>query len=56
MKKLPPIALHHLVPYALALSIIGFCLMQADELKNFGAVLFSAGLLPLAISLSKLKD
>jgi Na+/phosphate symporter len=56
MKKFPSIALHQLVPYALALSALGFCLMQADELRNVGAILLPIGLLPLAILLFKLKD
>jgi Na+/phosphate symporter len=56
MKKIPKIELHQLTPFAVALSILGFCLMQSDELKNHGAILFSLGLLPLAIMVSNYKD
>lgn len=56
MKKLPHIELNQLTPFAVALSALGFCLMQSDELKNLGAILFSLGLLPLALMLSKYKD
>jgi hypothetical protein len=56
MKKLPPIALHQLVPYALAISFLGFCLMQAEVFRDVGAILFSVGLLPLAVLLFKLRD
>ncbi len=56
MKKLPHIELNQLTPFAVALSILGFCLMQSDDLKNLGAILFSLGLLPLAIMVSNYKD
>jgi len=56
MKKLPKIELHQLTPYAVAVSVLGFCLMQTDDLKNIGAIAFSLGLLPLALMLSKRKD
>jgi Na+/phosphate symporter len=56
MKKLPNIELNQLTPFAVALSVIGFCLMQTDDMKNMGAILFSLGLLPLALMLSKHKD
>ncbi len=56
MKKLPNIELNQLTPFAVALSVIGFCFMQTDDMKNMGAILFSLGLLPLALMLSKYKD
>jgi Na+/phosphate symporter len=56
MKKLPKIELNQLTPYALGVSILGFCLMQTDTLMNIGAILFSLGLLPLALLLSRYKD
>jgi Na+/phosphate symporter len=56
MKKLPKIELHQLTPYAVAVSVLGFCLMQTDDFKNIGAIAFSLGLLPLALMLSKHKD
>ena len=56
MKKLPKIELRQLTPYALAVSVVGFCLMQTDTLMNIGAILFSLGLLPLALMVSKYKD
>ncbi len=56
MKKLPHIELNQLTPFAVALSILGFCLMQSDDLKNLGAILFSLGLLPLAVMVSRYKD
>ena len=56
MKKLPNIELNQMTPFAVALSILGFCLMQSDDLKNLGAILFSLGLLPLAVMVSRYKD
>jgi len=56
MKKLPKIELHKLTPFALTLVAIGFCLTQTDDFKNIGAIVFSAGLLPLAVMLSQYKD
>ena len=56
MKKLPKIELHQLTPYAVAVAILGFCFMQTDTLMNMGAILFSLGLLPLALMLSQYKD
>jgi len=56
MKKLPSIELHRLVPFALVISAFGFCLMMTDTLMDLGAILFSLGLLPLAVVLSKGKD
>ena len=56
MRKLPNIELNQLTPFAVALSILGFCLMQSDDLKNLGAILFSLGLLPLAVMVSRYKD
>ena len=53
MKKLPKIDLHMLVPFGLGLSALGFCLMMTDTLMNLGAILFSLGLLPLAVVLFK---
>lgn len=53
MKKIPRIELHQLTPYVVALLILGFCLMQTDNLADVGAMLFSLGLLPLAWMLSK---
>jgi hypothetical protein len=56
MKKLPKIELNQLTPFAVGVSILGFCLMQTDTLMNLGAILFSLGLLPLALILAKYKD
>ncbi len=56
MKKLPNIQLSQLVPFALALAAVGFCLMQTDDWKNVGAIVFSLGLMPSAIMISKIKD
>jgi Na+/phosphate symporter len=56
MKKPPQIQLNQLTPFAVTLSALGFCLMQSDELKNLGAILFTLGLLPLAVMVSKYKD
>ena len=56
MKKLPKIELHQLTPFAVGVSILGFCLMQTDTLMNLGAILFSLGLLPLALMLYNYKD
>jgi hypothetical protein len=52
MKKLPKIKLNQLTPYAVGLSILGFCLMQAEEFKHLGAIVFCLGLLPLALMLN----
>lgn len=54
--KLPSIQLQQLVPYALAMTALGFLLMQTDTLMEIGAILFSLGLLPAAIVLSRDKD
>jgi hypothetical protein len=56
MKKLPHLELNQLTPYAVSVVAFGFCLMQTDELKNLGAILFSLGLLPLAVMIAKYKD
>jgi hypothetical protein len=56
MKKLPKIELNQLTPFAVGVSFLGFCLMQTDTLMNLGAILFSLGLLPLALILAKYKD
>jgi Na+/phosphate symporter len=56
MKKLPNIQLSQLVPLALALAAVGFCLMQTDDWKNVGAIVFSLGLMPSAIMISRIKD
>lgn len=56
MRKLPNIQLSQLAPFALALVAIGFCLMQTDDWKNVGAVVFSLGLLPPAVLISRIKD
>jgi Na+/phosphate symporter len=56
MKKLPNIDLKQLTPFALALVLLGFCLMQADDLKNLGAIVFSLGLLPLSVMFYTNKD
>jgi len=56
MKKLPNIELNQSAPVALTVVAVGFCLMQTDELMNLGAILFSLGLLPLAVMISKYKD
>jgi hypothetical protein len=56
MKKLPKIELHQLTPYAVGVSILGFCLMQTDTMMNIGAILFPLGLLPLALMVSRHKD
>jgi hypothetical protein len=56
MKKLPTIRLNQLTPVSVGLSLLGFCLMQAEELKHLGAIVFCVGLLPLALMLSKHKD
>lgn len=55
-RKLPTIELHQLVPYALTVSALGFCLMQTDTLMDIGAILVPLGLLPAAILLSRYKD
>jgi Na+/phosphate symporter len=56
MRKLPEIHLNQLVPFALALAVIGFCLMQTDDWRNVGAIVFSLGLLPPALMISRIKD
>jgi hypothetical protein len=56
MKKLPNIQLNQLTPFAVTVVAFGFCLMQTDELMNLGAILFSLGLLPLAVMISKFKE
>ena len=58
MKKLPKIELHQLTPYAVAVAVavLGFCFMQTDTLMHVGAILFSLGLLPLALMVSQYKD
>jgi len=56
MKKWPKIELHKLVPLGLALSALGFSLMQTHELMDVGAILFALGLLPLALLLANYKD
>jgi len=56
MKKLPQIELHHLVPWGLALSVVGFGLLHTAEFMNIGAILLPLGLLPAAFVLSKYKD
>jgi Na+/phosphate symporter len=55
MKKLPEIHLSQLVPFALTLAAIGFFLMHTDW-KNVGAIVFSLGLLPPALMISRIKD
>jgi Na+/phosphate symporter len=56
MKKLPEIHLSQLVPFGLTLAAIGFCLMHTDDWKNVGAIVFSLGLLPPALVISRIKD
>ena len=56
MRKLRNIQLSQLAPFALALAAIGFFLMQTDDWKNVGAIVFSLGLLPPAVMISRLKD
>ena len=56
MRKLPNIQLSQLAPFALALAAVGFCLMQTDDWKNIGAIVFSLGLLPPAVMISRLKE
>jgi Na+/phosphate symporter len=56
MKKLPNIQLSQLMPYALAIAGVGFCLMQTDDWTNIGAIVFSLGLLPPAVLISRYKD
>jgi Na+/phosphate symporter len=56
MRKLPEIHLSQLVPFALVFTAVGFCLMQTDDWKNIGAIVFSLGLLPLAVMISRIKD
>ena len=56
MKKLPTIHLNQLTPLSVGVCILGFCLMQAEALKDVGSIVFCLGLLPLALMLSKYKD
>lgn len=58
MKKLPKIELHSVVPFSLALSVLGLCLMltEIDNLMKIGAILFAAGLVPVTLVLSKASD
>ena len=56
MKKLPNIQLGQLVPFALAIAAAGFLLMHTDDWKNVGAIVFSLGLLPPALMISRIKD
>ncbi|WP_353135365.1 hypothetical protein [Limnohabitans sp.] len=56
MKKLPNIQLSQLMPYAMAIAGVGFCLMQTDDWTNIGAIVFSLGLLPPAVLVSRYKD
>jgi Zn-dependent membrane protease YugP len=56
MKKLPKIELKTVNSVALGISVLGFCLMMTDTLMNVGAILFSLGLLPLAVTLARNKD
>jgi Na+/phosphate symporter len=56
MKKFPNIQLSQLTPYALAIAGVGFCLMQTDDWKNIGSIVFSLGLLPPAVLISRFKD
>ena len=56
MRKLPKIEMHKLVPWGLAVSVVGFGLLQTDDFMNFGAILLPLGLLPLALMLSTYKD
>jgi len=58
MKKLPKIELYSLVPFSLAVSVAGLCLMmtEIDNLMNIGAILFALGLMPLSLVLFKISD
>jgi hypothetical protein len=56
MKKLPTIQLNQLTPLSVGACILGFCLMQAEALQDVGSIVFSLGLLPLALMLSRYKD
>jgi len=56
MRKLPNIQLSEFVPFALAVAVAGFCLMQTDDWKNMGAIVFSLGLLLPAVLISRIKD
>jgi Na+/phosphate symporter len=56
MKKFPTIQLNQLTPLSVGVCILGFCLMQAEALQDVGSIVFSLGLLPLALMLSKYKD
>ena len=58
MKKLPRIELHSLVPFSLAVSVAGLCLMmtEIDSLMNIGAILFALGLMPLSLVLFRIND
>jgi Na+/phosphate symporter len=53
MRKLPNIQLSQSVPFALAIVAVGFCLMQTDDWENIGAIVFSLGLLPIAVMISR---
>jgi hypothetical protein len=55
MKKLPTIHLTQIVPFGLALSFLGFCLIltESHDLMNLGAILLSLGFLPAAVVLSR---
>jgi len=55
MRKLPEIHISQLMPFALALAAVGFCLMQTDDWKNIGAIVLSLGLLPPAVLISRIK-
>jgi Zn-dependent membrane protease YugP len=56
MKKLPKIELKAVISVALGISVLGFCLMMTDSMMNVGAILFSLGLLPLAVTLARDKE
>lgn len=58
MKKLPKIELHSLVPFSLAVSVAGLCLMltEISDLMQIGAILFALGLLPISLVLFKTSD
>jgi len=56
MRKLPTIQLSLLTPYALALVALGFCLMQTRDWQDIGAIVFTLGLLPPAVLISRNKD
>jgi hypothetical protein len=56
MKKLPPIDLRKIVPFALWVSGLGFVLLLTDEMMHIGAILFPLGLLPLTLWIAKGND